>query len=273
MKNKLKSVRSGSKSASAPQPKTAQSRAIVRPESNPPCIALFPQGDTSVSEEVIGLSKAEYAELKRAARPTRDGVLMFLVRAGLEKARWPSGTGHQPIAGSDSPSGYCIFDRAVGEVVSEIPLAGAQLDSVVVASHQRGITADQFIADAIKEKLGEQPSDQISKRAPAKTAVQRSEVLEYAGDMLTGNHWIQIGLTRSQVRAITRLGKRWSIRKSPCATMARHLISLSLLNLAETEAKLEALTRYIKAEGFLSLGKYCNHVMRAQERLAKKLPS
>ena len=109
-------------------------------------------------------------------------------------------------------------------------------------------------------------------RTRAKTAVQRSEVLEYAGDMITGNHWIQIGLTRSQVRAITRLGKRWDIGKSPCATMARHLISLSLLNLPETEAKLVALTRYIKAEGFLSLGCYCDHLMRAQERLARRGP-
>src|ERR1039457_455267 len=98
----------------------------------------------------------------------------------------------------------------------------------------------------------------------ARKAAQRNQVLECAGDMLTGNHWIQVGLTRSQVRAITRLGKRWSIRNAPCATMARHLISLGLLNLAETEAKLEALTRYIKAEGFLSLGCYCDHVMRSQ---------
>ena len=118
----------------------------------------------------------------------------------------------------------------------------------------------------MKKKAWSKPAH----RAPAKTAVQRSEVLEHAGDMITGNHWIQIGLTRSQVRAITRLGKRWSIQKSPCATMARHLISLALLNLAETEAKLEALTRYIEAEGFHSLGTYCDDVMRAQELMGKK---
>jgi hypothetical protein len=107
-------------------------------------------------------------------------------------------------------------------------------------------------------------------RTLAKKAVRRSQILESEGDWIMGNYWIQIGLTNSQVRAITRLGKCWSVRKSPCATMARYLISLSLLNLEETQAKLGALTRYIEAEGFNSLGMYCDHVMRAQERLANK---
>ena len=109
-----------------------------------------------------------------------------------------------------------------------------------------------------------------ARRTVAKKAVQRSQSLECDGDMIATNHWIQIGLTRVQVRAITRLGKRWSIPKSPCATMARRLISLSLLNLEETQAKLVALTKYIEAEGFHSLGCYCDRVMRAQERLAKE---
>jgi hypothetical protein len=107
-------------------------------------------------------------------------------------------------------------------------------------------------------------------RTPAKKASRRCQILEYAGDEITGNYWIQIGLTNSQVRAITHLGKRWSFRGSPCATMARYLISLSLLNLEETQAKLVALTRYIKAEGFNSLGKYCDHVMQAQTLPANK---
>ena len=105
-------------------------------------------------------------------------------------------------------------------------------------------------------------------RTLAKKAARRGHVLESSSDWITGNYWIQVGLTQSQVRAITRLGKRWSIQKSPCATMARYLISLGLLNLGQTQTKLEALTRYIKAEGFNSLGRYCDHVMRTQERLA-----
>ena len=109
-----------------------------------------------------------------------------------------------------------------------------------------------------------------ARRTLAKKAVRRGQVLECEGDCITGNYWIQIGLTKSQVRAITRLGKSWSIRGSPCATMARYLISLCLLNLEDTQAKLVALTRYIKAEGFHSLGHYCDHVVQTQERLANK---
>lgn len=112
--------------------------------------------------------------------------------------------------------------------------------------------------------------DKTARGTLAKKAVRRAQIMESASDWITGNYWIQIGLTKSQVRAITRMGKRWSIQKSPCATMARYLISLSLLNLKDTEAKLGALTKYIEAEGFSSLGCYCEDVMRAQERLAKK---
>lgn len=104
------------------------------------------------------------------------------------------------------------------------------------------------------------------------------KTLEYASDWITPNHWIQIGLTRSQVRAITRLGKRWrrleaagdDLRNRPCATMARYLISLALLNPEETQTKLEYLTRYMAAEGFNTLGVYCDHVMRAQEKPVRK---
>ena len=163
MKNKLKSAKRSSKSPSPSQPKTAQSRAIVRPESDPPCIALFPQGDTSVSEEVIDLSKAEYAALKRAA--ASPGILMFMANAALEKIGSPDGTGHPPSVGSDCPSCLCLFDGGVGELAGEIPLVGKELPSVVIAAHRQRITVDQFIADAIKEKLGEQTSAQISKQA------------------------------------------------------------------------------------------------------------
>ena len=108
-------------------------------------------------------------------------------------------------------------------------------------------------------------------KAPVKAA-QRRQILECEGDWITGNYWIQIGLTNSQVRAITRLGKRWSIRKSPCATMARYLISVSLLNMEAAETKLEALVKYMEDEGFPTLGMYCDRVMQMRERLAKKLP-
>src|ERR1017187_8087454 len=88
-KNQHQVTSKNSRPSAAPQPKTAHSRAGARPESNTPCIALFPQGDTSASEEIIDLSKAEYAALKRAAAPSGDGILMFMANAALEKIGWP----------------------------------------------------------------------------------------------------------------------------------------------------------------------------------------
>jgi hypothetical protein len=95
MKNQSRILKNGSKSTSSSQPKTAQSRAIVRPECNLPCIALFPEGDTSVSEEIIDLSKTEYAALKRAAAPAGSGILMFMANAALEKASGSTSTSIQ----------------------------------------------------------------------------------------------------------------------------------------------------------------------------------
>ena len=171
-----------SRPSAAPQPKTARSRAGDRPASASPCIALSPEGDGGASEEIIHLSKDEYAELKRAAAPTRDGALMFMARAGLEKARWPGGSGHQPTTNSDCPSCLCLFDGGVGESAGEIPLVGKELPSVVIAAHRQRITVDQFIADAIKEKLGEQPSAQISKPAQVQDRFDIYEQWELIAD-------------------------------------------------------------------------------------------
>ena len=116
--------------------------------------------------EIIHLSKAEYAELKRAAAATRDGVVMFMVRAGLEKARWPAGPGPQPTTNSRSPSCLCFFDAGVGELAGQIPLVGKELPSVVVAAYRQRTTVDQFIADAIREKLSK-PVGKAPSSSPA----------------------------------------------------------------------------------------------------------
>jgi hypothetical protein len=102
-----------------------------------------------------------------------------------------------------------------------------------------------------------------------KKAAAPAKIQEWAGDLIGTCYWIKIGLNRDVVRALTDLGKRWGISKSPCSEMARYLISLSVLNLGETEAKLLALTRYMEAEGFNSLGSYCWDAMRILAQRAK----
>jgi hypothetical protein len=139
--------------------------AVSQSQSSGPCIALFPEGDGEASEGIVNLSNAEFHALKRAAGDDGPGVLMFMANAALEKASPPGRAGHQPTTNSGSPSRLCFFDAGVGELAGQIPLVGKELPSVVVAAYRQRITVDQFIADAIKEKLGEQPSAQISKRA------------------------------------------------------------------------------------------------------------
>jgi len=141
MKSQLKSVKRGSKTAAASQPKTAQSRAIVRPESNPPCIALFPEGDTSVSEEIIDLSKAEYAALKRAASPSGCGVLMFIANAALEKAGCPGRT----IT--------CILILADGTEVARVDFPRDVFARIEHAASKQGISIGQFFVNAIQHYI------------------------------------------------------------------------------------------------------------------------
>jgi hypothetical protein len=145
-------ARQSSRHSAAPQPKTAQSRAKAPGKSAGPVIALFLEGEEpGMSEELVDLTKAEYAALKNAAG--NGNVLMFMANAALEKINHPGGTEGKPQTPHDSPACLCIFDPAAGEVVSAIPLAGRELPGVVIAACRAGITVDQFIADAIREKL------------------------------------------------------------------------------------------------------------------------
>jgi hypothetical protein len=95
-----------------------------------------------------------------------------------------------------------------------------------------------------------------------KAEQKRHEVImEESSDWITANYYVKIGLTRSQVKALTLFGKRWGCRKSPCAAMARYLVSLALIHQEDTEAKLAALLKYIEAEDFGTLGQYCDRAI------------
>jgi hypothetical protein len=187
MKNKLKSINKGSKSAADSQPKTAH-RAIVRPKSNPPCIALFPQGDTSVAEEVIDLSMAEYATLKRPAAPFGSGILMFLANLALTKIG-----AAPPNPGTDHPSCLCFYDAGVGELAGEIPLVGRELSSAVVAAYRQRISVDRFIADAIREKLAKLRGEESRPFKGGLTAVIQHP---------DGTEWTRVHFNASERRCI-----------------------------------------------------------------------
>lgn len=62
------------------------------------------------------------------------------------------GAPRQATFASRTADKLCLYDAGVGELAGEIPLVGRELPSVVAASYRQGISVDQFIADAIREK-------------------------------------------------------------------------------------------------------------------------
>jgi hypothetical protein len=112
-------------------------------------------------------------------------------------------------------------------------------------------------------KSGEGPM--IVKKTPSKRK-RGTVVMEYSGDLITSNYWVKVGLTRNQVRALKALARKWNCRESPCAGIARHLVSLALIHIGDTERKMAALLKYIEAEGFHSLGSYCERAITLTAR-------
>lgn len=125
------------------RPWTARSRATLRPESNDPCIALFPEGDTSLSEEIVDLSKAEYASLKRAAAPSGSGILMFMANAALDKAGWPD-------LASASKGGLVVdFQLSDGTARTRVAFSSRERVRIEAAVKRSGSTLDAFFGNAI----------------------------------------------------------------------------------------------------------------------------
>lgn len=143
-------ARQSSRHSAAPQLKTAHSRAGARPTSASPCIALFPEGDGAgggnggVSEEIIDLSKAEYAALKRAAGPSSSGILMFMANAALEKAGWQGKTV------------TCILILANGSEVARVDFPHDVFARIETAASKLGITLQQFFENAIRNYIRSQ---------------------------------------------------------------------------------------------------------------------
>jgi hypothetical protein len=156
MTTKLRSVRKSSEKLAVSQPQKParpQSRGHL-PASAAHSLVLFQESEGS-SEEIVDLTKAEYLALKQAAAPAGSGILMFIAKAALALIDHSSRKAHHTKAISGGASGLCLYDMEVGEVVVKTPLVERELHgvSVLVAALRLGITIDQFIADAIKEKL------------------------------------------------------------------------------------------------------------------------
>ena len=78
----------------------------------------------------------------------------------------------------------------------------------------------------------------------------RNRKIEYACDMVESNFWVHIGLLRNQRALLTKTGKRWGIKKNPCAKAARIVIMLALADLPSIEQRWRQSEAYAEAEGF-----------------------
>jgi uncharacterized protein (DUF1778 family) len=143
MKNKLKSVRSNSKSAASPQSETAQRKVKVRRETGLPLVALFPEGEQGSldKQELVDLTRAEYAMLQRAAAPTGDGIIMFMVNAALEKMA--------PLGETVT----CVFTLPDGSEVARVDFPREVFSRIERAAAKRGITLEQFFINAIRHYI------------------------------------------------------------------------------------------------------------------------
>ncbi len=81
--------------------------------------------------------------------------------------------------------------------------------------------------------------------------------MEYAGNFMGGDTWLKIGLSRAEVKLITRAGKAYKFKKCPTASMVRRLVMMALLNLPALEESWNANVRYCEAEDIFDMTVFC----------------
>ena len=121
-----------------------------------------------MSEELLDLTKAEYAALKRAAAPSSDGILMFMANAALEKIA-PSG-GVTLKRAAKQPSCLSFYDGAVAQLTIHRPVKAPALVRVRVQTESPEVV--------IELKLDEWQSELIH-QAAASARLSLKELLEF----------------------------------------------------------------------------------------------
>ena len=144
--NQSQAVGNSSRHGAAMQSKIQKGGAKARPTPVSPSIALFLEGD-GLSEEIVDLSEAEYAALKRAAGPGGDGILMFMANAALERAGWPSSS-------NPSKGGLTAACQFPDGNVTNIEFDLEKRRRIEVALKRSGMTFDHFMQRAVEHFVG-----------------------------------------------------------------------------------------------------------------------
>jgi hypothetical protein len=89
----------------------------------------------------------------------------------------------------------------------------------------------------------------MKKVKSARVSKSPHKILEAAGCMVESNYWLQIGLTRRELALVKRLAKDYKFKRTPSASMARHLVIMALVNLPILDRSWRAMVNYCEAEG------------------------
>jgi hypothetical protein len=152
MKRQNRTHKNGSPRAALSQVKTT--RRLRRPAPGVACdgpaIALIPREpngeEGSISSEVIDLSRAEFATLKRAAKAQGHSVLMFLSNAALEKA------GQRDVAGQNRKNPVA-FQHPDGSEFARVDFPREVFERIERARAKSGQTLAEFFNAALQSKL------------------------------------------------------------------------------------------------------------------------
>src|ERR1039457_995406 len=144
--NQSQAVRNSSRHGAAMQSKIQKGGAKARPTPVSPSIALFLEGD-GLSEEIVDLSEAEYAALKRAAGPGGDGILMFMANAALERAVWPSSS-------NPSKGGLTAACQFPDGNVTNVEFDLEKRRRIEASLKRSGMTFDHFMQRAVEHFVG-----------------------------------------------------------------------------------------------------------------------
>jgi hypothetical protein len=206
-RNQNRAGRKTSRHNAATQTKIQKGAGEVRPPSISPNITLFLEAEGGDSEEIVDLTKAEYAALKHAA--PRSGILMLMANAALEKINFPGAARHQPTEGSGSAAG---IDKAKGLAFRFINDSGATLASLKLDERQStllkrvgtatGLTWDELFAFILDRQLETfLPSDDpdifsVREDATREISTNLSDSQEYVTALRIGAKHMAVRLQR-----------------------------------------------------------------------------
>jgi hypothetical protein len=100
--------------------------------------------------------------MKRQTQVRRNGSTsaarsqLTTPQGSVRRRKLPNPPGFKPSP--NNPACLCIFDGIAGDFVCKIPISPDEWCSTIIEANRQGVLPDQFVADAIREKLARKPA-------------------------------------------------------------------------------------------------------------------